>query len=343
MKSENKLVQGIWLSIIFIIFLSSPLIAQQFDVEKAPAPLFRDPIFDGAADPSVIWNEKAQEWWIFYTQRRANVPAQGVSWCYGTGIGIAASADNGRSWYYKGACQGLQTEGAAKTYWAPEIIQEGDQYHMFVTFIQGIYHDWGGERHIVHFTSSDLANWEFNSQLPLASDRVIDPGIIQLEDGTWRLWYKDEAAGSITKAADSKDLFNWNMIVESSAKDRSHEAPNVIHWKGKYWLLTDTGQGIGVYHSNDGQDWVSQAMIMVQPGHRADDAWFGQHPDVIIQNDRAYMFYFVHPDRGQYKSVTFESNYNSTMPTGWKRTSLQVAELEVIDGILTCDRDKYIN
>lgn len=26
-----------------------------FNIEKAPAPLFKDPIFDGAADPTVIW------------------------------------------------------------------------------------------------------------------------------------------------------------------------------------------------------------------------------------------------------------------------------------------------
>jgi hypothetical protein len=26
-----------------------------FAIEKAPAPLFRDPVFDGAADPTVIW------------------------------------------------------------------------------------------------------------------------------------------------------------------------------------------------------------------------------------------------------------------------------------------------
>lgn len=26
------------------------------------APLFRDPIFDGAADPTVIWNEQERQW-----------------------------------------------------------------------------------------------------------------------------------------------------------------------------------------------------------------------------------------------------------------------------------------
>ena len=36
-----------------------------------PAPLYRDPVFDGAADPSLIWNDKERAWWVFYTNRRA--------------------------------------------------------------------------------------------------------------------------------------------------------------------------------------------------------------------------------------------------------------------------------
>ena len=36
------------------------------------APLFRDPIYDGAADPTIIWNPKEKAWWIFYTNRRAS-------------------------------------------------------------------------------------------------------------------------------------------------------------------------------------------------------------------------------------------------------------------------------
>ena len=36
-----------------------------------PAPLFRDPIFDGASDPTVIWNKKEACYYMFYTQRRS--------------------------------------------------------------------------------------------------------------------------------------------------------------------------------------------------------------------------------------------------------------------------------
>ncbi len=43
-------------------------------MDEVPAPLFRDPIYDGAADPTVIWNRAEGAWWLLYTARRANVP-----------------------------------------------------------------------------------------------------------------------------------------------------------------------------------------------------------------------------------------------------------------------------
>jgi len=42
----------------------------------AAKPLFRDPVFDGAADPRLIWNPQTKRWWMFYTNRRGNVPGR---------------------------------------------------------------------------------------------------------------------------------------------------------------------------------------------------------------------------------------------------------------------------
>ncbi len=44
-----------------------------------PAPLFRDPVFDGAADPSLIWNDQERAWWVFYHEpagQRARRPGR---------------------------------------------------------------------------------------------------------------------------------------------------------------------------------------------------------------------------------------------------------------------------
>jgi hypothetical protein len=50
----------------------------------AAAPLFRDPVHDGAADPTLVWNRQEQCWWMLYTNRRADADEEkGVKWVHG--------------------------------------------------------------------------------------------------------------------------------------------------------------------------------------------------------------------------------------------------------------------
>ena len=106
--------------------------------------------------------------------------------------------------------------------------------------------------------------------------------------------------------------------------------------------MTDTGKGVGVYHSTDGNEWAANGTIMDQFGQRTDDGWYGQHPDVVILDNRAYMFYFVHAGRCLFDNPSFTKSYSSTAPFEWKRSSLQIAELEIVDGKLVCKRDKFL-
>ena len=69
---------------------------------STPAPLYRDPVYDGAADPVLVWNPEKRAWWMFYTQRRAKIDVPGVEWCHGTEIGVAESKDQGMTWVYIG-------------------------------------------------------------------------------------------------------------------------------------------------------------------------------------------------------------------------------------------------
>ncbi|MBP3940497.1 MAG: glycosyl hydrolase, partial [Christensenellaceae bacterium] len=62
-------------------------------MRKAQAPLFMDPIFNGAADPTIIWNRQEKEWWIIYTQRRSSGPGPGVTNIRGSELGVASSKD----------------------------------------------------------------------------------------------------------------------------------------------------------------------------------------------------------------------------------------------------------
>ena len=299
-----------------------------------PAPLFRDPIYDGAADPTIIWNRQEETWWILYTCRRANVDCQGVAWGHGTDIGVASSDDGGQSWRYRGILEGLKFERGRNTFWAPEILWHEDRYHMYVSYVRGVPHDWSGERHIIHYTSADLWCWQFESMLPLSSNRVIDACVHPLPDCRWRMWYKDEVNQSHSYTANSDDLYHWT-VGDAAITDCSHEGPNVFQWQGYYWLVTDHWQGLGVYRSDDCERWTRQANILEEPGEREDDEDIGRHADILVRGENAYIFYFTHPGRKQ----AAREIISQVIPYSHRRSSLQVAMLTFENGQIRCDRN----
>jgi sucrose-6-phosphate hydrolase SacC (GH32 family) len=297
----------------------------------APKPLYRDPVYDGAADPVLVWNRAAKRWWMFYTNRRADAPGlPGVSWVHGTRIGIAICADNSVTWKYRGTAN-LPVGDANDTHWAPDIVFDEGIYHMFLTFVPGIHNDWSGERRIVHLTSADLVKWKNEGQLPFASDRVLDPSVLRMPDGTWRMWYNDEKAGKTIFLAESPDLKTWTD--RGQAIDEKGEGPKAFQWHGSYWLIVDQWEkGLAVYRSDDARNWIKQPeALLVTPGTGPDDQVHGGHADVVVSNDRAFLFYFTHPGRRPGAPKT---------DTEQRRSSIQVVELQHQDNRLTCDRDR---
>lgn len=306
----------------------------------APAPLFRDPVYDGAADPTVIWNHQERAWWIVYTQRRASLELPGVAYCHGCDLGIASSSDGGHSWLYRGVLRGVEFEPGRNTFWAPEIVWHDGIYHMYVSYIQGVPADWNGSRAIVHMISENLWDWRFSSVLPLSSSRVIDACVYRLPSGVWRLWYKDEVHGSHTYVADSPNLFDWT-VVGPVITEAPHEGPNIFYWQQSYWMLTDEWQGLGVYRSADAEAWIRQpGHLLATPGMRRDDGAYGRHPDVVVQNEQAYIFYFTHPE--EMTSIDGQTEHGSpdSPPYRARRTSLQVVQCALDQTQLTCSRER---
>jgi hypothetical protein len=261
------------------------------------------------------------------------VVCQKFAWVHGTDIGIASSRDQGQSWLYRGVLQGLEFEKGRNTFWAPEILWHDGLYHMYVSYVPGVPIDWSGTRHIVHMTSQDLWQWRFESRLALSSERVIDACVFRIPNGQWRMWYKDETNDAHTYMAESRDLYQW-QVRGPVITDCPHEGPNVFFWKGQYWMVTDTWKGLGVYRSQDLEHWERQADILGEPGIRPDDGTNGLHADVLVQGERAYIFYFTHPERAMTDDRHDPQSYT------FKRTSIQVAELELREGVLACDRNK---
>lgn len=298
---------------------------------KAPAPLFRDPVFEGPTDPTVIYNRSEQSWWIIYTQRRANIPSHGFAWVHGTDLGVASSRD-GKTWLYRGTLELEPTEHGRNTFWAPEVFWADGCYHMFVSYITGVPTDWTGPRDILHYTSGNLWTWKYQGTPELSSRRVIDACVYPVPGG-WRMWYKDENDESHTHYADSPDLYRWKHAGTATC-DQPQEGPNVFRLQGSYWMIADIWNGFAVYRSGDLTHWERQpGDLLSEAGIRPDDTGKGHHADVVVTGETAYIFYHVHPDEGRPAEDPLFAYPRS-------RSCIQVALLKAENGRLTAVRDE---
>jgi hypothetical protein len=309
-------------------------------------PLYIDPVYNGSTDPMVCYNYNTNRWYMYYTSRRSNVQGlNGIESVHGSPIGIAASSDGGATWKYIGDCNIDYHPDEDPTYWAPEIIEYKGTYHMYLTYVPGIFDNWEYPRDIVHLTSSDGINWKTQSVLKLAVQKVIDACIIQLPDRTWRLWYNNEADNKAIYYADSPDLYNWTDMGKVDINTVG-EGPNVIFWHGKYYMIVDEWKGLSVFSSDDALNWIKQEEYLVagipvkeeesavstqgQRRVRMVEGSRGNHADIEIFNDHAYMFYF------------------SSIPAAMNMRGSAVYVQELIyneDGTISCDPTApcYIN
>lgn len=324
------------LSMVFVLSCSNvntsdnKQTAGRFEIAKAQ--MFDDPIWHGAADPTPIWNAAEKKWFIYYTQRRAALsPSERVEYCHGSAVGIATSTD-GVEWKYEGICHGDDGLDAPIeafcSWWAPCVVFSDGTYHLFISWVDGIYKDWRGKRFIKHFTSRDGRNFKYQSTLNLSSENCIDPCVWKA-GGKWLMLYKDEAHNSHSWMAESRNLNDWKVVGEM-VSDCTHEAPFVWNWMGKWFLIVDAwDKGLRIYESKNGIDgWSYNNTILSEPGKRDKDNFRGAHPGILTTADGAYVIYHVHyqpPD----------TKYGS------RRTVLQIAQLELKDGKVVCERDRY--
>ena len=276
---------------------------------------------------------------MFYTNRRANQRGlSGVAWVHGCRIGIAESAD-GASWTYVGTAEiELPPEigGTEPTHWAPDVITAPDgTHHMYLTVVPGIFENWQHPRRIVHLTSTDLRRWRYRSALTLSSDRVIDAAVHPLPSGGWRMWYNNERDRKSIYYADSPDLFEWTDRGKAAGVgERPGEGPYVFRWKDAYWMIVDLWRGLGVYRSDDLATWTAQPNdLLGVPGQGPDDGVNGGHAGVVVNDGRAFLFYFTHPGRAG--TISPQDKDSPEL----RRSSILVVELLERDGQLVCDRD----
>jgi hypothetical protein len=311
---------------------------------RTPAtPLYRDPVYDGAADPTVVVDDEGI-WWMLYTQRRADHPdpGPGVAWVHGSRVGVARS-DDGFAWTYVGTLEptadglelasGPQPGRADRTHWAPELVRADDGWRMYLTEIDGIPDRWEGhERRIVEYRSDDLRRFRRRGPVDLGSDRVIDAAVARVGD-CWRMWFKDEAAGSVTRAAVSDDLESWRQDGIAIG-GRPHEGPHVFPLGGWYWMIVDEWRGIAVYRSRDAVHWRRQGgadEVILGESDEVARVQVGRHGMVLVRGDAGVLFFFTHPAWDGVEIADADA-------VELRRSAVFRADVRVADDILICVR-----
>jgi len=147
------------------------------------------------------------------------------------------------------------------------------------------------------------------------------------------MYYNNEADHKSIYYADSYDLYSWTDKGCKVVGDMGGEGPYVFQWKDKYLMVVDNWNGLGVYSSQDLVNWQRQPdNILKEPGNEIEDAGFGYHAMVVVSDERAFIFYFTHPGR-----IPGASLYDQ------RRSTLQVAELDLKGGQVVCDRNKPVS
>ena len=323
------------IKVLVLLSVLCAFVVQNSSAQKAaPKPLFDDPVYHGAADPVIIYNKAKKKWWMLYTNRRASINDSTVQWVHGTRIGIAESKD-GINWKYVDTANINYRPDEGYTHWAPDVIENNGTYHMYLTYVPGTFKDWQHPRVIIHCTSNDLKNWNYQSTLKLFNEKVIDASVYKVNDSLWRMWYNNENDGKSIYYAESNDLYHWTDKGKAIAT--RGEGPKVFYWQQKYFMIVDAWKGMEIFSSDDLLNWKKQPQrILEEPGTGKDDQAIGGHCDVVVNDGKAYVYYFTHPGRSKINPAA-RGSFDE------KRSVIQVAELEYINEAIVCNRDKVIN
>lgn len=325
---------------------------------KAPAPLFIDPNYHGSCDPEIVLNSADGWYYIYYTARRSLLEENFVR----TPIGVIRSKDLA-DWEFLGYCKfdGIGgNKDAGATFWAPAIVSHGGMLHMFVTWkpdtTTGLG-PWGGPSRIVHYSAPEtdpVNGWKKMATLHDDNFDALD-ATAYIKDGMGHVWFKGKETGAAKNELFhmiSNDFKTWEargfsksdvFNAEASGSD-FEEAPYLFSWKGRYWLITDPHDGLIVYSSDDAESWKFQGTILKEGGERELDNTMARHCSVITRGERAFIVYHVEPWR-RYDLEKLNGDQRVPIfrqPIENRRSVLQIAELELIDGKLSCNRNKTV-
>ena len=286
-------------------------------------PFYAEPVFDGAHDAEFVWNEEEQCWWMTYLQNRYNSPVSDPSDVSGsfavyTDIGLASTPDNGTTWIYRGIARGVdvplelrrdktnlatQMFGGA-TWWRPAVLRRGHIYHGFWVYWEPMFAA-ANQRRIVHYTSTNLKDWSFDSVVP--GDRGYDSVVYQLPAPDKRYILLSSLSPGL-QAYQSLDLYKWDPVngsIDAGLNMLIGEGPHVLDWQGYRWLNselnTDWWLRATLSRSGDGGHSWTQPELWVTPfnqtnGTRKWDIGTAHQGPITLQGpgaNKAFYLYFT--------------------------------------------------
>lgn len=319
--------------------------------DNVPAPLFIDANYHGSCDPEIVYNPADHYYYIYYTSRRATIENLFTA----TPIGVIKSK-NLVNWEFAGYCKfdGVGgTKDMSSTFWAPAIIADNNELHMFVTWkpdTTTAKGPWGGPAKIVHYKTAlhnPVNGWIKVADMHDSTYNSLDATVYKKSD-TVHVWFKGKKAGEKKNElfhVVSTDMKNWNafgfsksdVFNEKATGQPFEEAPYIFQWNNKFWMITDPHKGLMVYESNDSENWNYRGIILKDSGSRPLDNSRARHCSVIIKDERAFIIYHVEPWRDYDSGVGIPRQ-----PILNRRSVLQMAELKMKDGKISCNRNEEI-
>ena len=208
---------------------------------------------------------------------------------------------------------------------------------MYLTYVPGVFENWNHPRNIIHLTSKDLLNWKVRINIETCNDKVIDawcfnfpitPGAY----GTIMRWMESRS-GMRTVRICTTGLTKGKQLQQEEKDQKFLNGKIITGWwlmYGKEWRSISPMILL---------NWTRQSSRILEVGGTGkDDGAIGGHCDVVLNNDRAFVFYFTHPGR-----TALNPAQGSSVEA--RRSVIQVAELEYKDGEISCNRNKpsFIN
>ena len=138
------------------------------------------------------------------------------------------------------------------TLWAPEVIDTGGTYHMFLTVVPGTFTDWNHPPATSStLTSKDLLHWTPLGITPTSNPKEPSmPASSNCPTETGASGTRIEADSSKVYFSDSPDLVHWNPQGHRHHQPRRRPG-RFLQWHGACTFINDPHAGLGVFRSDD--------------------------------------------------------------------------------------------